>query len=87
MAEASTTSTTNPDLSIGINLDAADRRVLITACCLQLAALGFRHDIGHWRSKAAGWDWFELLGRAEELGVELRSGGKPYHLPHELLHR
>jgi hypothetical protein len=73
--------------AIAVNLDSADRRVLITACCIQLAALGFRHDIGHWRQRASDWDWFELLHRAQELGVTLRQGNEPYHLPTELHHR
>jgi hypothetical protein len=87
MAKASATSTTNPALSIGVNLDEADRRALITACCIQLAALGFRHDIGHWRAKASTWDFFELLHRAQELGIELRRGNQPYTLPETIAHR
>jgi hypothetical protein len=87
MAKTCTSSNTNPAESIGINLDSADRRILITACCVQLAALGFRHDIGHWRQRAAGWDWFELLSRAQELGVTLRRGNQPYTLPETIKHR
>jgi hypothetical protein len=76
----------HPTPNVGCNLDEADRRVLITACCVQLWNLGFR-DLGHWRQRASGWDWFELLSRAEELGVELRRAGKPYHLPEVITHR
>jgi hypothetical protein len=69
---------------VGVNLDEADRRVLIVACCVQLHNLGFRNDIGHWRSRAADWDWFELLHRAQELGVVLRRGNEPYVLPEQI---
>jgi hypothetical protein len=72
---------------IAVNLDEADRRVLIIACCVQLHNLGFRHDIGHWRSRAADWDWFELLHRAQELGVTLRRGNVPYVLPETIAHK
>jgi hypothetical protein len=74
----------HPKEPVGVNLDEADRRVLIAACCVQLFNLGCRHDIGHWRAKAADWDWFELLHRAQELGVTLRRGNEPYVLPEQL---
>jgi hypothetical protein len=76
-----------PEYVVGVNLDEADRRAVITACCVRLFHLGFRHDLGHWREKAADLDWFELLCRAEELGVELRRGNLPWHPPAELRHR
>jgi hypothetical protein len=76
-----------PENNVGVNLDEADRRVVILACCLRLHDLGFKNDIGHWRERAGNLDWFELLGRAEELGVELRQGNQPFHLPVELHHR
>jgi hypothetical protein len=72
---------------VGVNLDEADRRVLVAACCVQLFNLGFRGDLGHWRARAAGWDWYELLSRAQELGVTLRRGNAPYVLPQEIAHR
>jgi hypothetical protein len=72
---------------VGVNLDEADRRVLVAACCVQLFNLGFRGDIGHWRQRAAGWDWFELLSRAQELGVTLRRGNQDYKLPETITHR
>jgi hypothetical protein len=72
---------------VGVNLDEADRRVLVAACCVQLFNLGFRHDIGHWRQRASGWDWYELLHRAQELGVVLRRGNQDYRLPEELTRR
>jgi hypothetical protein len=72
---------------VGVNLDEADRRVLVAACCVQLFNLGFRHDIGHWRQRAAGWDWYELLHRAEELGVVLKRGNQDYKLPETITHR
>jgi hypothetical protein len=75
-----------PENNVGVNLDEADRRVLIAACCVQLFQLGFKNDIGHWRQKASGWDWFELLCKAEELGVVLRRGNLPWHPPAELRH-
>jgi hypothetical protein len=81
MAKASVQLTTNLPESIGINLDLADRRALIVACCIQLANLGFRHDIGHWRQRASTWDWYELLHRAQELGVTLKQGNQEYQLP------
>jgi hypothetical protein len=87
MAKASALSTTNLPESIGVNLDECDRRALIVACCVQLAALGFRHDIGDWRARAANWDWYELLHRAQELGVVLRQGNAPYTLPQQIRHR
>jgi hypothetical protein len=77
----------HPKEPVGVNLDEADRRVLVAACCVQLFNLGFRHDIGHWRARAAGWDWYELLHRAHELGVELRRGNQPYTLPETIAHR
>jgi hypothetical protein len=77
----------HPKEPIAVNLDLADRRVLVAACCVQLFNLGFRHDIGHWRQRASGWDWFELLHRAQELGVTLRRGNQEYRLPEELHHR
>jgi hypothetical protein len=76
-----------PENNVGVNLDEADRQIVILACCLRLNALGFKNDIGHWRERAGNLDWFELLGRAEELGVELRQGNQPFHLPAELHHR
>jgi hypothetical protein len=84
VAKASASSTTNPAESIGVNLDEADRRVLVAACCIRLFHLGFKDDIGHWRAKAADLDWFELLHRAQELGVTLRRGNEPYVLPEQL---
>jgi hypothetical protein len=87
MAKASAPFTTNLPESIGVNLDEADRRALIIACCVQLAALGFRHDIGHWRQRATTWDWYELLHRAQELGVTLKQGNREYQLPEEVAHR
>jgi hypothetical protein len=77
----------HPKEPVAVNLDLADRRVLIVACCVQLHNLGFRHDIGHWRSRAADWDWFELLHRAQELGVTLRRGNQDYALPETIAHR
>jgi hypothetical protein len=72
---------------IGVNIETADRKAVITACCVQLSNLGFRHDLGHWRAKVANLSWFELLSRAEELGVVLRRGNQPWHPPSELHHR
>jgi hypothetical protein len=69
---------------VGVNLDEADRRVLIAACCVQLFNLGFKGDIGHWRSRAADWDFYELLHRAQELGVALKRGNQDYALPEEI---
>jgi hypothetical protein len=83
MAEASASSTPN----IGVNLDAADRKALILACCNQLFLLGFKHDIGHWRAKAASLDFYELLYKAQELGVTLKQGNQPYTLPETIKHR
>jgi hypothetical protein len=87
MAKASTPSTTNPDLSIGINVDSADRRALVLACCNQLFLLGMKSDIGHWRAKAASWDFYELIQHAQELGVVLKQGNQPYTLPETIAHR
>jgi hypothetical protein len=87
MAKASAPFTTNLPESIGINLDLADRRALVLACCNQLFILGMKDDIGHWRQRAATWDWYELLLRAQELGVVLKQGNREYQLPEELHHR
>jgi hypothetical protein len=73
-----------PKEPVGVNLDECDRHVLIVACCVQLFNLGCKHDIGKWRQRAADWDWFELLSRAQELGVVLRQGNQDYRLPEQL---
>jgi hypothetical protein len=72
---------------VGVNLDEADRRVLVAACCVQLFNLGFKNDIGHWRAKAADLDLWELIYKAQELGVVLRRGNEPYTLPQQIRHR
>jgi hypothetical protein len=87
MAKASVQLTTNPPASLAVNLDSADRRALVLACCNQLFILGMKDDIGHWRQRAATWDWYELLLRAQELGVVLKQGNQEYQLPEELAHR
>jgi hypothetical protein len=71
---------------VGVNLHTADRGVVVTAICIALWNKGFR-DLGHYRERCSVLDWYELLAKAEELGVELRQGNQPFHLPSELHHR
>jgi hypothetical protein len=87
MAKTCTPSTTNPTESIGVNLDLADRQALLAACCNQLFLLGFKHDIGHFRAKAASLDFYELIYKALELGVTLKQGNQPYTLPQTIKHK
>jgi hypothetical protein len=89
VAKASTLSSTNSanNSSIGVQLDTADRKAVILACCNQLFLLGFKHDIGAWRAKAASLDFYELLYKAQELGVTLKQGNQPYTLPRTITHR
>jgi hypothetical protein len=71
---------------VGVNVETADRGAVVTAICIALWNRGFR-DLGYYRQRCAVLDWYELLHKAQESGVELRRGNQPFHLPSELHHR
>jgi hypothetical protein len=73
--------------NIAVNLDVATRAQIITAACVQLYNLGQTYQIAEWRKRAADWDFFTLIGRARDLGVEFRQGSEPFQLPMELHHK
>ena len=74
--------------TVTIDLDQADRRVIVAVACAQLYGLGNRaYDIVEWKQRASAWSMPELIHRASELGVRFVQGRRPYELPVQIRRR
>jgi hypothetical protein len=72
---------TIPAFPLAVNLDEAERPQLIAAACIALYQSHRTNEIGLWRQRAADWSFPELLLELIHLGIELRTGNQPFHLP------